>query len=223
MVGFRISKALLTMKQARLWLVIGLLLTAAMELFAWQRYGGGGSNQLQPYDATDQDLPAEFYFSRLRYNAGYGGGGFGYRGFRRGWSEDFPRADHDCLVALRRLTRIYSPAPLNIVDIDDEHILDFPWVYAVGVSNWAFNDAEAARVREYIARGGFLMVDHFHGQDDWNRFMPQFLGKLDCSSITLPLSTEGRVFKTSRLNSGISDQRSRATPSMPEAPAPASE
>jgi Domain of unknown function (DUF4159) len=158
------------MKLARPWLAIGLLLTAAIELFAWQRFGGGGSNQLQPYDATDQDIPAEFYFSRLRYNAGYGGG-YGFRGFRRGWQEDFPRADHDCLVALRRLTRIYSPSPLNIVDIDDEHIHDFPWVYAVGVANWAFNDAEAARVREYIARGGFLMVDHFHGQDDWNRFM----------------------------------------------------
>lgn len=170
MVGFRISKALLTMKRARLLLAIGLLLTAAMELLAWQRYGSGGSNQLQPYDATDQDIPAEFYFSRLQYNAGYGGG-YGFRGFRRGWAEDFPRADHDCLVALRRLTRIYSPSPLNIVNIDDEHMLDFPWIYAVGVSNWAFTDAEAARLREYLARGGFLMVDHFHGQDDWRRFM----------------------------------------------------
>jgi len=33
------------------------------------------------------------------------------------------------------------------------------------------HDSEAQRLRNFIARGGFLMVDHFHGQDDWNRFM----------------------------------------------------
>ncbi len=91
--------------------------------------------------------------------------------FGGGWAQDFPRADHDCLVALRRLTRIDSPSPLNVVDIDDDHMWDYPWIYAVGVSNWAFTDAEAQRLRNFIARGGFLMVDHFHGQDDWNRFM----------------------------------------------------
>ena len=165
------------MKLGRPLLAIGLLLTA-IELFAWQGYGGfgrsyrTGTNQLVPYDPSDQDVPSEFYFSRLAYSAGYGGGGGGFRGGgRNGWSQDWPRADHDCLVALRRLTRINSPSPLSIVDVDDEHILDFPWVYAVGVANWAFTDAEAARLREYIARGGFLMVDHFHGQDDWNRFL----------------------------------------------------
>src|ERR1035441_9977332 len=63
------------------------------------------------------------------------------------------------------------PAPLNVVDIDDDHMWDNPWIYAVGVANWAFTDAEAERLRNFIARGGFLMVDHFHGQDDWNRFM----------------------------------------------------
>jgi hypothetical protein len=157
------------MKMARPLLAIGLLLLAAFEL-AGQRFGGSAG--LQPYDQSDQSIPSEFFFSRLRYNAGYGGGGGGYRrGGGGGWSQDFPRADHDCLVALRRLTRIDSPSPLNVVDIDDEHILDYPWLYAVGVANWAFTDAEALRLRNFIERGGFLMVDHFHGQDDWNRFM----------------------------------------------------
>ncbi len=159
------------MKLARPLIVIALLLAAAIEVFSFQRYGGYNTSGPSPFDASDQNLPAEFYFSRLKYNAGYGGGGFRSRGFGGGWRQDFPRADHDCLVALRRLTRIYSPAPLNVVDIDDEHMLDYPWMYAVGVANWAFTDDEAQRMREYLARGGFLMVDHFHGQDDWNRFM----------------------------------------------------
>jgi Domain of unknown function (DUF4159) len=158
------------MKLARPLLAIGLLLTT-IELFAWQRLGRTGYNQLQPYDSSDENGPSEFYFSRLAYNAGYGGGG-GFRGGRGGgWMQDWPRADHDCLVALRRLTRINSPSPLSVVDIDDDHMLDFPWVYAVGVANWAFSDAEASRLRNYIEHGGFLMVDHFHGEADWDRFM----------------------------------------------------
>src|SRR6202142_1447680 len=158
------------MKLARLLLGMGLLSIAGVELSGWQRFGGSASAGLQPYDQSDQSIPSEFFFSRLRYNTGYGGG-FGYRRMGGGWAQDFPRADHDCLIALRRLTRIDSPSPLNVVDIDDDHILDYPWIYAVGVSNWAFTDAEALRLRNFLARGGFLMVDHFHGQDDWNRFM----------------------------------------------------
>src|ERR1700742_321221 len=158
------------MKMARPLLAIGVLLIAAIELPGWQRFGGAVSTGLQPYDSSDLNVPSEFFFSRLHYNTGYGGG-VGFRGFRRGWQEDFPRADHDCLVALRRLTRIDSPSPLNVVDIDDDKMWDTPWIYAVGVSNWAFTDAEALRMRNFIERGGFLMVDHFHGQDDWNHFM----------------------------------------------------
>jgi hypothetical protein len=106
----------MTMKRARPLLAVGLLLTAAVELLAWQRFGGGGSNQLQPYDATDQDIPAEFYFSRLQYNAGYGGG-YGFRGFRRGWAEDFPRADHDCLGLSGRP----SPPHTHLLTVAPEH------------------------------------------------------------------------------------------------------
>jgi Domain of unknown function (DUF4159) len=158
------------MKSAPSLLAMGLLSVAAIQLFGWQRFGGTRSAGLQPYDESDKLVPSEFFFTRLRYNTGYGGGS-GYRRFGGGWAQDFPRADHDCLIVLRRLTRIDSPAPLNVVDVDDDRLWDYPWIYAVGVSNWAFTDAEAQRLRDYIARGGFLMVDHFHGEDDWNRFM----------------------------------------------------
>src|ERR1019366_2544710 len=100
------------MKMARPLLAVGLLSMAAVALSGWQRFGGAPSAGLQPYDQSDQSIPSEFFFSRLRYNAGYGGG----NGYRRGggWAQDFPRADHDCLLALRRLPRIDSPSPPNL-------------------------------------------------------------------------------------------------------------
>ncbi len=67
-----------TMKLARPLLAIGLLWMAAIGVSGWQRFGGAPSAGLQPYDQSDQSIPSEFFFSRLRYNAGYGGG-YGYR------------------------------------------------------------------------------------------------------------------------------------------------
>jgi hypothetical protein len=151
------------MKLARLFFPIALMFLASFGLWALQ-FGGGSGRQQLSYTGEQQE-PSEFFFSRLQYNS------FGYRGFRGTWSQDFPRADNDCLIVIRRLTRIDAPAPLNVVDLDSDRIFDYPWIYAVGVNTWGFTDQEAKRLREYLSRGGFLMVDHFHGEDDWNRFM----------------------------------------------------
>ena len=87
------------------------------------------------------------------------------------WSRDYPKADNDCLIALRRLTHINSPSPLNVADLDSDHLFDYPWIYAVDVNTWTFTDEEAKRLHDYPAKGGFLMVDDFHGTDDWQHFM----------------------------------------------------
>ena len=47
--------------------------------------------------------------------------------------------------------------------VTDDAIFDYPWLYAVEVGRWYLDDTEAARLREYLLRGGFLMVDDFHG------------------------------------------------------------
>ncbi len=39
------------------------------------------------------------------------------------------------------------------------------------VQNWTFTDSEAKRLREYLLKGGFLMVDDFHCTEDWENFM----------------------------------------------------
>jgi hypothetical protein len=128
-------------------------------------YGSyGGSNER-----------SEFYWSRLRYTSrtdSYGGGfgGYGY-GYGASWSRDYPKADRQFLMAMKRLTRIQARSTEQVVDLDHDDIFNYPWVYAVQVANWTFTDAEAKRLREYLLKGGFLMVDDFHGTADWDRFM----------------------------------------------------
>lgn len=120
---------------------------------------------------------AEFYWSRLQYTSsgrGYGRGGYGFGGFGgygENWERDYPKADRQFLMALKRLTRIQMRPTEQIVGLDSDEIFNYPWIYAVQVANWSFTDAQAKRLREYLLKGGFLMVDDFHGTEDWDRFM----------------------------------------------------
>ena len=40
---------------------------------------------------------------------------------------------------------------------DDDDVFYWPWLYAVEVGYWDLTDAQAAKLREYLLRGGFLL------------------------------------------------------------------
>jgi len=137
-------------------------------LYAFQRVADWG---YQPETST---VKAEFAWSRLSYNSSMGNyGGYG-GGWGRGggtWSRDYPKADRQVLIALNRLTRVQGRPTEQVVNLDSDEIFNYPWVYAVMVHMWTFTDDEAKRLREYLLKGGFLMVDDFHGTDDWENFI----------------------------------------------------
>jgi hypothetical protein len=157
-----------------------LIATLAGSVIAMQtpgaQYFGRSYNR---YDYGDSNEKAEFYWSRLRYSSRYGGAGgaFGaYYGGFAGWSRDYPKADRQFLLAMRRLTRVQTRSTEQVVDIDapddDPHTLNnYPWVYAVQVDSWSFSATEAKHLHDYLYKGGFLMVDDFHGTQDWQNFM----------------------------------------------------
>jgi hypothetical protein len=144
-------------------------------LYAYQRTADFGFGD----DDSQWNSPAEFYWSRLSYTAGtgssfgsYGGwGGYGGYGYGGTWSRDYPKADRQVLLAMKRLTLIQGRSTEQVVNLDSDDIFNYPWVYAVQVQTWSFTDEEAKRLREYLLKGGFLMVDDFHGSADWQEFM----------------------------------------------------
>jgi hypothetical protein len=147
----------------RLSLLLAFLgLSAA--LFAQYRFS------TNPYGAVDNEK-AEFGWSRLRYASSASNRYFGGFGGYGGWSTDYPKADRTFLEAFKRLTRINAKSTEQVVDLDTDDIFNWPFVYAVQVQNWTFTPAQALRMRQYLDRGGFLMVDDFHGNADWEAFM----------------------------------------------------
>ena len=134
---------------------------------------------LEPYDdvpiPVGGDYPADFTFARLMYpsvpNARFE---FRRRDWREGgtsWTEDYPRADRHFVVALRRLSRVDARGieqPVNPDDTDD--IYNWPWLYVGLPGNWNLSDAQAAKIRDYLLRGGFLMAEDFWGPQEWQDF-----------------------------------------------------
>jgi hypothetical protein len=111
----------------------------------------------------------EFQFVRLAYSSnmnsrrGWGG--------RPMWKTDWPDAEHHFLNGVDRLTRIATAETGRILTPLDDDIFDYPWIYAVEVGYWSLSNREAAHLRDYLLRGGFLMVDDFHGTLEWASFV----------------------------------------------------
>ena len=59
----------------------------------------------------------------------------------------------------------------EVVNLDGDEIYDWPWIYAVEVGTWGLRDDQAAKLRDYLLRGGFLLVDDFHGTYEWDIFL----------------------------------------------------
>ena len=119
----------------------------------------------------DYNVPHEWTRGRLMYRdyAGFG------RGFRRGggsWTIDYPRSDRHLLFGVKRLTRIDTRSVEQSVALDNsDDIYNWPMMYAVEVGHWELNPEEAGQLRDFLNRGGFLMVDDFHGSREWGVFV----------------------------------------------------
>ena len=131
--------------------------------------------KLPPDGAT----PHEWTRARLRYPdiTGYpnnGSGGFGRFGepFAGYWTMDYPRSDRHLLEGVRRLTRIDARSLEQVTELDHtDDIYNWPMLYGVEVGHWDLPQDQADQLRDFIARGGFLMVDDFHADQEWAIFM----------------------------------------------------
>ncbi len=105
------------------------------------------------------------------YYNDYAGARGGFRGgFGRGWwQQDMPDAEEHFTANLARMTRVDAGEPV-VVDLLSDDLFQYPWLYATQTGYWDLSDAELARLREYLLRGGFLMCDDFWGEQDWEVF-----------------------------------------------------
>jgi hypothetical protein len=107
------------------------------------------------------------------------------------WAVDFPEADNHFITGIREWAGTnlnVSPRPEHF-EIMDERLFDYPFVYIVEPGFMELSDEQAARLREYLLRGGFLFLDDFWGEYEWSNVQAQFKKVLPEYEIKdLPLS-----------------------------------
>lgn len=110
-----------------------------------------------------------FSFARLRYSS-YGGRGWGGWGGRGRWATDAPSADLNLLFRLQQMTSLkVNPNP-TYIGITPEELANHPFVYMIEPGALEFTEDEVVALRNYLLNGGFLMVDDFWGDDEWQNF-----------------------------------------------------
>ena len=128
--------------------------------------------------ATDRDYDGNFQFCRVVFRSDFRGDAGG------NWSVDYPRADINLSVRLSELTRTSvsltngEPNPL-LVRLTDDVMFRCPFIMMTEVGSAYIDEKEAARLREYLLKGGFLWADDFWGSYAWEWWAGQFSRVLD--------------------------------------------
>ena len=171
---------LVPLRLARSTILSVMLLTLVLAPATGQRRGleglrGGATRRVEQSESPPSapgTFSGEFTFVRTIYDSPYSP-----YGRRRGgsWATDFPEADNHFVVGLRE----WAGTNLNIsqrpeqIAIMDERLFDYPFIYIVEPGFMELSDEQAARLREYVMRGGFLFFDDFWGEYEWQNLQTQ--------------------------------------------------
>jgi hypothetical protein len=161
---------------------LGLTLLAALPLgLEAQRrgrgrgFGGdrGGYAKLQEmvesgdFSKYNISYDGRFTFVRIRFTPLED-----WSGWRRGppeWSHDYPMGEQNYMKIMREVTGLRPHVDAsNILAADDPELFKFPVGYICEPGFWTATDKEAAGLRAYLQKGGFLIFDDFEGEHWFN-------------------------------------------------------
>jgi hypothetical protein len=148
------------------WAIVAATAAGALAMTALaQRRGGFFGMRLPPnpqYDGAFQYCRGVY----KRHPRGDGGG----------WMTDYPQADQNLPYRFAELTKAAVSRDENgnfnhaIVSLTDDALYRCPIVIMQEVGSLFLDELDAARLREYLEKGGFLWVDDFWGEYAWQIF-----------------------------------------------------
>ena len=107
------------------------------------------------------------------------------------WQADCSESEPHFIAAMKRLTLLDTNEASQSISLLDERVFDYPMLYIVEAGFASFSQPEADTLREYLLRGGFLLVDDFHGSyqyEQFERWMGQVFPERDI--VDIPASHE---------------------------------
>jgi hypothetical protein len=159
------------------WLLV-LVLLAAVAVGQWPMRSPDQVRTAREIPSDDGEPPEwkndpefkkdVFTFARIRYRPRQDS----YR-YSRGsgmWFIDAPDSDINFSFRLQQLTSLRTDPDGRVIEITDPQLFDYPWIYIVEPGLLEFTPEEVPILRKYLLNGGFLMVDDFWGEPQWENF-----------------------------------------------------
>jgi hypothetical protein len=183
------------------WTLLILLLLASA-VFAQRRFRGGGRGGWgRDYDSfrTPREIPQHSYetpkwtntvgferdvftFTRIKRDHNYRRGG-------ADWTTDAPDSDLNLSFRLQQMTSMKVDPDGLFLRLTDNELVDSPFIYMVEPGSLSLRDEEVLALRNYLLNGGFLMLDDFWGEDEWENVESEFKKVFpDRSFVELPLN-----------------------------------
>ena len=154
-------------RRTRIAAVAVLVVLAVAAAFAQRGgFGGGGRGGrfAQPRIAPNVPYDGRFAFVRVKYETAPGG--YWWRG-QPSWYHGYPLAEQNLMKIMNELSFLNAHEEINTLALDDPELFKYPLAYIIEVSWWTLTDAEAAALRLYLQKGGFLIVDDFKRPGDF--------------------------------------------------------
>ena len=162
---------------------LGVLASGAAAQFQGRR-GGGGRN-FRGGIPPNPDYDGAWMFCRIMFRNATDGDG-------AGWSVDWPRADENLSMRFSELTRtLVSRAPNGdynhalMLLTDAPTLSHCPFVMMTEPGGAYFDEDEAAGLRTYLQKGGFLWADDFWSDYAFEHWMNQIRKALPSSDYPL--------------------------------------
>ena len=114
--------------------------------------------------ATPETFEGSFHFCRVMFTSD--------RREKQGWATDYPGADLNFSTRLAELTKVRVKTTEDgeeempdavVVRLTDDELFECAFTFMEDAGTAHFTDAEVARLRQYLLKGGFLLVSDYHG------------------------------------------------------------
>jgi hypothetical protein len=137
-----------------------LVVTALAQDAGYGRFRFGGFGPRGPYRRYPNiGYDGRFTFVRVEYATPPGGDWYGGWPI---WAHGYPLAERNLMKIMDAVSVLDAHGEeTNAVTLDDPELFKYPVAYIIEVGWWTPTDREAAALRAYLDKGGFVIVDDF--------------------------------------------------------------
>jgi hypothetical protein len=66
----------------------------------------------------------------------------------------------------------------KVIELTDKALFDYPFIFMSGVPRIVLSEEEVKALRQYLLHGGFMMVDDFWGEANWEHFYEEVIKRV---------------------------------------------